>query len=260
MTPPIEPFQIAGVNTAHAVAGDGPDVLLLHGWGANLELMWPLAEKLATKGCRVHAIDLPGFGRADLPPTPWSVRDYVSFVLAYLQKQKIGRVRLIGHSFGGRLSIVLGAEHADHVEKIVLCNSAGVKTETPWYRRLPAQLYHLVETRVDSESPPGQWMEQLRTAYRNRVGSEDYLRAGALKETFLKVVDEDLLPIAGHISRPTLLIWGDQDTDTPLWQAQKLESTIPDAGLVVFPGAGHYSYLDALPDAVRVIDYFFKQP
>ena len=80
-----------------------------------------------------------------------------------------------------------------------------------------------------------------------------------MRETFVKVVNEDLLPYAARVQPSTLLLWGDQDQDTPLSQGQLLEKTIPDAGLVVWEGAGHYSYLDRLPDTVRVIDHFFKQ-
>jgi pimeloyl-ACP methyl ester carboxylesterase len=72
------------------------------------------------------------------------------------------------------------------------------------------------------------------------------------------VVNEDLLPYAARVTVPTLLFWGDQDKDTPLWQGELLEKTIPDAGLIVHKGAGHYSYLDRLADTVRVMDYFFK--
>jgi pimeloyl-ACP methyl ester carboxylesterase len=54
------------------------------------------------------------------------------------------------------------------------------------------------------------------------------------------------------------LIWGDQDTDTPLWQGQQLEKLIPDAGLVVFKGAGHFAFQERLNDFVRIVDTFFK--
>jgi pimeloyl-ACP methyl ester carboxylesterase len=80
-----------------------------------------------------------------------------------------------------------------------------------------------------------------------------------MRNTFVKVVNEDLLPYAARIKVPTLLLWGDRDEDTPLWQGQLLEKTIPDAGLVVFEGAGHYSYLDRLGETVRILDHFFKQ-
>lgn len=251
---PMQHMTINGISTAHAVVGEGAPVLLLHGWGANVPLLWALMEQLAGKGFRCYAPDLPGFGDSDPPPSAWTVHDYAAFVLAYMDAQALQRVHLFGHSFGGRLALVLGANHADRLDKIVLCDAAGVKPKTPWYHALPAALYQTIKDKI----PEGSTLDKLRDRYRQRVGSADYLSAGAMKETFLAVIAEDLLPCARRIQHPTLLLWGENDTDTPLWQAQALADAIPDSGLVTFPGAGHYSYLDALPDAVRVIDYFFK--
>jgi pimeloyl-ACP methyl ester carboxylesterase len=102
--------------------------------------------------------------------------------------------------------------------------------------------------------------DRLRAWYTDRYGSADYKAAsGVMREIFVKVVNEDLLPYAARVKLSTLLFWGDQDIDTPLWQGQLLEKTISDAGLVVWEGAGHYSYLDRLNDTARVIDHFFKQ-
>ncbi|MEL6270149.1 MAG: alpha/beta hydrolase [Chloroflexota bacterium] len=257
-SPPTEHTTINGIHTTHTIHGEGEPVLLLHGWGANITLLWPLIEQLAQKGFRCHAPDLPGFGGTGLPPATWSVHDYVAFVLAYIDAQQLACAHLFGHSFGGRLSIVLGAKHADRVNKIVLCDAAGVRGKTPWYRQLPVTLYRAVEDKVDDESAPGRLINRVRDAYVKRTGSSDYLDAGELKETLVEVVSEDLLPFAPQITAPTLLVWGANDEDTPLWQAKALEAAIPDAGLVVFPNAGHYAYLDALPDTVRVIDYFYK--
>ncbi|MEO0563356.1 MAG: alpha/beta hydrolase [Chloroflexota bacterium] len=253
-TPPTETITVQNLETTHIAVGDGEPVLLMHGWGANIGLLWPLAEELANEGYRVYAPDLPGFGGTQLPPEPWGVHEYAAFVLDYIADQGIEKPFLFGHSFGGRVSIVLGAQHADKFTKIVLCDAAGVKPPTPWYRALPVALYRMVEGTV-GEVPI---VQNLRDQYRASVGSMDYNDAGELRETFLRVIAEDLRPLAPKITLPTLLIWGANDEDTPLWQAKALENDIPDAGLVVFENAGHYSYLDALPNAVRVMDYFFQ--
>lgn len=255
-TPPTSTMSIAGIAAAHAIAGkaDAPAVVMLHGWGANLGLVWPLAEKLVVTGYRVYVPDMPGFGDTAPPPDTWTVHDYATWVLAYMEALGIETAHLFGHSFGGRLSIVLSAQHPERFQKVVLCDAAGVKPPTPWYRQLPVVLYKVVEGIVGDVAV----VQKLRDRYRAQVGSADYLQAGALRDTFLAVIAEDLLPFAVQISQPTLLVWGANDEDTPLWQAKRLEAAIPDAGLVVFPGAGHYSYLDALPEAARVIDYFFR--
>ncbi len=99
---------------------------------------------------------------------------------------------------------------------------------------------------------------RLQERYNRRYASEDYLNAGPLRETFMRVVREDLTPFALRIQAPTLLIWGDQDKDTPLWQGQKMEQLIPDAGLVVFKSAGHFAYLERLGEYIRIVDHFLS--
>jgi pimeloyl-ACP methyl ester carboxylesterase len=250
-------IDINGLRTAQVILGDTtkPPVVMLHGWGANIDLMLPLAQRLTD--FRTYILDLPGFGQSQRPPSAWSVSDYAQFVLTYLTSQQLERVFLFGHSFGGRLGLVLGAEHPERFIKMVLANSAGVKSPPSGQTRL--KVYKFAQNALHSVGMGAQ-AAQLRQWYSNRYGSADYKAAeGVMRETFVKVVNEDLLPYAARIQVSTLLLWGDKDEDTPLWQAQTLEKTIPDAGLVVFEGAGHYSYLDRQTETARVMDYFFKQ-
>jgi pimeloyl-ACP methyl ester carboxylesterase len=256
---PVTFTSIKGIRTAEAVIGEGKPVLLLHGWGANLSLVWTLAEQLAPLGYRVYALDLPGFGQSDAPPAAWTVFDYARFVVDYLDYHRLEQVYLFGHSFGGRLSLILGADYPERIFKMVLADSAGVKTPTPLSIRWRLNFYKTIRDalyRVGAKS----LADRLRSAYNARYGSSDFQQAaGVMRDVFVNVVSEDLLPYAARVKVPALLFWGDQDEDTPLWQGQLLEKTIPDAGLVVHPGAGHYSYMDRLADTVRVMDYFFKQ-
>ena len=249
---PREKITVDGLETAHAVSGEGPAVLALHGWGASIESFWPVAEQLGARGFRVYVLDLPGFGQSAPPPEPWGVPEYAAFVLAYLDAQRLARVHLLGHSFGGRISLILGADSPERVDKIVLANSAGVRPPDNPVRDA------VVKAAKSVFQLPGlnRLYEPARRKAYEQLGATDYLEAGELQATFVKVIAQDLLPYAARITRPTLLIWGDRDEDTPLWQAHQLEKTIPDAGLVVFQGAGHFSYLDRLPDYLRVVTHF----
>lgn len=238
--------------------GEGIPIVLLHGWGANRQLMLPLAERLAPLGYRLFAPDLPGFGESAPPPVGWSVFEFVAFVLAYFDHHSLERANLFGHSFGGRLSLILGADHARRIDKIALADSAGVVMPTAMAVRLRQRAYKTLRSGLYRVGLRG-LANALRERYSARYGSADYQAAsGVMRETFVKVVNEDLLPFAARVQRPTFLFWGDQDEDTPLWQGQLLEKTIPDAALHVFPGAGHYSYLDRLTDTVRILDAFYK--
>ncbi len=250
---------INGVKTAEYITGlsDGIPVLALHGWGANISLMQPLADALARQGFRVFVPDMPGFGQSDPPPVTWNVSDYAHWVIAYLDAHGLAQVHLIGHSFGGRLGLILGADYASRLHRLALIDSAGVPPRRPLGSRLRLNIYKAIRDglyKIGMKSTA----DNLRAWYTNRYGSADFKSAGVLRETFVKVVNENLLPYAARISVPTLLIWGDADDDTPLWQAKMLEKTIPDAGLVTFAGAGHYSYLEHLAETTRILDHFFK--
>jgi pimeloyl-ACP methyl ester carboxylesterase len=254
-----ETLIIQKIAIRHAVLGDTNSrgvILMLHGWGANLDLMLPLGERLAKGGWRVLIPDLPGFGESAPPPTAWSVHDYVTFVLAYLDQLGVEKVHLFGHSFGGRLSLVLGAEHAARLGKIILADSAGVRPKASFTTTLRLRVYKGLRDGLRSVGA-GALADRLQAWYSARYGSADYQAAsGVMRETFVRVVNEDLLPYAARVTCSTLLLWGDLDGDTPLWQGQLLEKTIPDAGLVVFQGAGHYSYLDRLADTVKIMQHF----
>lgn len=242
-----------------AIAGEGLPLLFLHGWGANVELVWQLAERMIPLGYRVYALDLPHFGKSEAPQTAWTVFDYAHFVLAYLEHHQLERVYLFGHSFGGRLGLVLGADHPQRLHKMALADSAGVRPRIAPAVRWRTNAYKALR---DGLAKVGMHTlsERLRSAYNARYGSSDFnATSGTFRQTFINVINQDLLPYAERVSVPTLLFWGDQDQDTPLWMGQTLEKAIPDAGLVIHKGAGHYSYLEYLPQTARVMDYFFKQ-
>lgn len=244
----------------HLVIGNGGGVpiVMLHGWGANLTLMQPLADRLAPLGYTIYLFDLPGFGETPPPPSAWGVPEYAAHVIETLDALNLAQVHLIGHSFGGRTSIVIGAEYPQRVGKLALIDSAGVpnppnpsaQTRLTLYKAIRDGLYRIGAKGV---------ADGLRAWYGKRYGSSDFNAvSGVMRETFVKVVNQDLLPYAERITAPTLLLWGENDEDTPLWQAKKLEKAIPDAGLITFPGAGHYSYLERPVETVRILDHLFK--
>ena len=253
--PVIVRHTIDGLTTGTAVLGEGRPVVALHGWGGAIRSFWPVAEQLAPRGYQVHVVDLPGFGASELPPRPWGVAEYSRFVVSYLDAAGLERADLLGHSFGGRISLVLAAEQPARVRKLVLASSAGIRSRPSLRQRARGMGAHAVRTTLDQLGMET-LRERLQRRYNNRYASDDYLSAGPLRETFLRVIDEALTPYAQRVQAPTVLIWGDQDPDTPLWQGRRLEELIPDAGLIVFQGAGHFAYLERLPDYLRIVDHF----
>ncbi|PJF40429.1 MAG: alpha/beta hydrolase [Chloroflexi bacterium] len=248
---------IHNVDTHFVIIGEGQPVLVLHGWGANIDLMLPLADGLAARGFRVYIPDLPGFGKSELPPGTWSIHDYVTHIREFMSYHHLESIHLVGHSFGGRISLVLGAEQPQLINKMVLIDSAGVRPQASLQARFRLHSYKAVQKSLRAAHLT-HIADNLRSWYVERYGSSDYKNAGQLRETFVNIINEDLVPYAAQIKAPTLLLWGANDEDTPLWQGQLLEDTIPDAGLVVFENAGHYSYLDNLHDTIKILTHFFK--
>lgn len=252
---PITRRRIGSLEINHCVVGEGRPVIALHGWGGSVQSFWPVAERLAPSGFQVHLLDMPGFGQSDLPPETWGVMDYMRFVTAYLDEAQIERCGVLGHSFGGRIGLVMAAEKPERVNRMVLANSAGLKTPLSIGQQTRNGLARLVRGSLETLHLEV-WRERLQEVYNRRYASADYLTAGPLRETFLRVIEEDLTLFAERVQAPTILIWGDQDNDTPLWQGRRLEQLIPDAALIVFNGAGHFSYLERLNEYLRIVENF----
>lgn len=233
--------QIQGVRVRHLIEGSGPPVLVLHGWGASIETVASIVQALAPVA-EVHALDLPGLGESDPPPRPWGVDDYSRFLLAFMDSLQIGRASIVAHSNGGRVAIALAAAEPQRVSRLVLVDSAGIRPRrgATYYRKVAmAKVGKHAAMRLGA---PGR---RLRDALVGRAASADYAAAPpVMRPTFVKLVNADLRDRLPSVSAPTLLIWGSEDTATPLSDAQLMERLLPDAGLVVFEGAGHYSYLD----------------
>lgn len=255
---PTTKIQINGIDIAERVEGEGEALLLLHGWGANIGLVWPLAEAMLKHGYRCYALDMPGFGKSPEPPQAWTVYDYAKLIVAYMDAHKLEQVYLFGHSFGGRLGLILAAEHGKRIKKMALSDAAGIREKEAFWPALRLKSYKAIRDGMVKIGLKG-LSETLRTAYNKRYGSADFQAvSGIMRQTMVNVINEDLLSYAARVQPSTLLFWGSKDEDTPLWMAETLEKTIPDAGLVVYEGAGHYAYLELLVDTVRVMDYFFR--
>lgn len=231
------------INLNYIVEGKGKDILVLHGWGANINTVLPIVNLLKDK-FRVHALDLPGFGQSQEPKEPIDSFKYADIVKNYIDNMGIKKLTLIGHSFGGKISIILGSKYPELIDKIVLVNSAGLipKRGLKYYIKVYSFktisfIYKNLFFWLKNE-------EKVEKFYK-KFGSTDYKDAsGIMRKILVIVVNENLFPLLNKIKAPTLLIWGDKDTATPLYFGKIMEKEIPDSGLVIFEGAGHYSYLD----------------
>lgn len=233
-------------------SGDGRDaIVVLHGWGGRVESMAPVISCLSASR-RVVALDLPGFGEAPAPQAAWGTSDYADFVTAVLAGAGVTRADFVGHSFGAKTSLYLAATAGPLVSRLVLAGSSGLRTP-PSFKARVRRAVSRAGRAAGKLGPPGR---AVREAVYRRIASEDYRNAGPLRPTFVKVVNEDLTSLLPEVRVPTLLVWGTADDAVPVAHARTMEREIPDAGLVLFEGAGHFAYLDEPDRFCRVVRHF----
>ena len=244
-------LSVGGVPARVVARGEGDAVVVLHGWGGRVESMAPVTRCLS-QGFRVVAFDLPGFGQSPPPPGVWGTPDYAAFVREALEYLKVDRAHFVGHSFGAKVSLYLAATSGDLVDRLVLVGATGLRP--PPSPSMRARRALAGAARVGARlGRPGRAVKEM--VYR-RLGSEDYRNAGPLRPILVKVVNEDLSELLPAVRASTLLVWGVNDDATPLWVARRMESLIPDAGLVLFEGAGHFAYLDEPDRFCRIATHF----
>lgn len=251
--------EINGLKINYAAEGNGEEnVLLLHGWGSNITLFSAVISHLSQK-FTVYAPDMPGFGESDEPKEPWCVDDYVDFVIAFCEKMDIKSCFILGHSFGGRVIIKLMSRNnvPFSVVRAVLTDSAGIRPKQTLKKKIRTRCYKIGKKILSSKICSKLFPNALEN-FRKKNGSADYNAASPImRQCLVKVVNEDLTSLIHNINVPTLLVWGDKDDATPLSDGQMMEKLIPDAGLVVFEGCGHYAFLEQGQRFCRILDSFF---
>lgn len=234
--------KIKNINVNYHQYGDGKDIVLLHGWGQNIEMMAPLGNLLKDNH-RVTIIDLPGFGLSEEPDYAYSVYNYVELLEDLFEELKIRNPSLIGHSFGGRLSIIYASRN--DVEKLVLFGSPCIRHEYKSFRQTVLKTLKKLK-----------FLSPFSELAKKFIGSQDYRNArGIMREIMVKTVNEDLTKYAKKIECPTLLIWGENDEAVPVSDAKELEGILKDGALIVLPGT-HYCYLENLQQVGNIINNF----
>lgn len=236
---------IKDMNINYIQYGKGKkNIVLLHGWGQNIEMMNPIGKKLENDAV-ITIIDLPGHGGSDEPKVALTIEDYCEVVRELLEKLKIDNPILVGHSFGGRIAIVYAAKY--DVEKLILLGAPCIRKEQ--------KISFKVKVLKGLKKVPG--LNKLEGFAKKHIGSRDYRNASeVMRKILVNTVNQDLSEYAKAIPCPTLLIWGDRDTEAPLSEAEELEKIMQDAGLIVYEGGTHYAYLEFIGPLTNVIRTF----
>lgn len=251
-------MRLKGLSTHYIdLPGEKTPVLFLHGWGARLELYQPVFDLLQQRGYRVAAFDMPGVGQTEEPTAPLTLADYVAFTLDFCRALGLEKVILMAHSHGGRIALTMLSDPTCPVavEKAVLIDAAGVRLPASPSAKLRQTGYKLFK-RLGTGKFTAPLFGDLYEEMRDRRASADYKAASPVMRATMNNVLIDLRDKMPAVKVPVLLIYGENDTATPVEHGKLMESLIPGAGLAVIRGAGHFSYADNWPQFSAVLKAF----
>lgn len=253
-------IEVDGYQISYKLTGEGEEyAVILQGWGTQFGVYDSVAAAIAAR-FRVLQFDLPGFGNSDEPREAWNVDAYADFFCELMKALGIGRAVLIGHSYGGRVIIKLAARETlpFEIDRIVLMDSAGVLPVRTFKQKVRIRKYKILK-KIFSLRVIEYLFPELIQDWRSRQGSADYRNATPMmRQCMVLAVNEDLTEFLPRIRQDTLLIWGDQDTATPIRDARIMEEKIPSAGLVILEGTGHYSFLEKPAQFRSIMQSYFR--
>lgn len=251
-------IDIDGLNINYEVSGEGKEVILLHGWLCSLDTMKPI-EKILSANFKVYNVDLVGFGKSDLPKEPLTTDQFGDFLNKFITKLNIKNPILIGHSNGGRTIINYCGRNLGKVDRIVLIDSAGIKPKRSLNYYIKVYTYKGLKNFLKI-FPKTEMFNNIRERFLGKFGSSDYKKSPeVLRKTMSIIINEDQRNILKNIKCPTLIIWGENDTDTPVSDAKIMEKEIENAGLVILKDASHFSYLDKFSEFKPIIESFLLE-
>ena len=249
-------INIDGLNIHYTDEGEGAPILLIHGWGSSIQPWTPILPGFS--GYRVIALDLPGCGKSDILKEVWCLNDYTNFILKFIKALNIDNPILVGHSHGGRISIKLVADGNLCPDKLILFGSAGIPSKKTFKKRFKIRLFKTIKWALTLPVIKNYTQNLLESA-RGYFGSADYKSAPeVMRKTMVNVINTDLRDIMPQIKSSTLLIWGENDTETPLSDAKYMESHIKDSGLCVIKNAGHFAFCEKPWEVVAILKSFLN--
>ena len=237
--------NIKNTNINYIDYGEGENtIVLLHGWGQNIEMMKPIGDKLSKEN-RIVIVDLPGFGKSSEPDTIWTIYDYAECINKLLTEINVDNPIMIGHSFGGKISLEYASKYK--TQKLVLFGSP--------FKKMILKLS--TKTKILKFLKKVPVLNKLEGFAKKHIGSTDYKNASeTMRKILVEHVNLDITEDVKKIKCPTLIIWGTLDKEVPLSDAYELEKLIRDSAVIPYEGCSHYAYLERLNQTVNIIKNF----
>jgi pimeloyl-ACP methyl ester carboxylesterase len=228
-------IKVSGLDINYKIIGEGKPFLILHGWSSKSDRWNKVAEILAERHYQVIIPDLPGFGKSDEPKNSWNLDNYVEFVEKFVKVVGLEKFILAGHSFSGAICIKYAIKNPNNIEELFVLAPACIRRDNfrKKFFRIISKLF-----RVYSFIPGYRLFR--KAFYKFIIRKSDYQYTdGIMKETYLKIINEDLSGILNKVKTRTIIIWGDKDDIVPIKQGKEINMKISGSKLVVIPGADH---------------------
>lgn len=239
----------------------GRPLVLLHGWGCSSETMAPIMRDLSADH-RVIAVDFPGHGKSPEPPEPWEVTEFALLTRALMEKEGFVGADVIAHSFGGRVTLYLAAEMPDTFSRLMLTGCAGIPNRPSGKLSARTRVYKTLRKMADNSMTRavfGDKVDEWREALIQEFGSADYRAlTPSMRQTFNRVLAQDLTYCLDRIKVPTILVWGENDTATPIWMGEMMEQRMGDCALIRFEGGSHFAFVEQYARFIAIAREFLK--
>ena len=232
-------------------------IIILPGWGDNRRTFNSIIKSLKDN-YTIYIFDYPGFGNSPTPDTDLTIYDYSKIIISFINKMKIKNPILIGHSFGGRIIITLNGYYKIPIKKIVLISSAGIINKRTKKQKIRQIIYKLLK-KIGFILP-----SNIKKRYLDKLikifGSNDYKNLNeSLRKTFINIVREDLSKYLRNIASNTLLIWGENDSSTPINDAYTMNNLIQKSKLITLENCNHFCYIEKKDIVIKLISDFINE-
>ncbi len=239
-------------------------LIILHGWQSSKEKWQKTKELLENQSLKVVVPDLPGFKLENQLDKPWNLNDYVEWLNNILESSNNfpKSLFLLGHSFGGRIAIKFAAKYPEKLKGLILVSAAGIKKEKTFRDKVLLKTIKLARklgVQEQASQTKGLWQITRKIFYRYVLRQTDYFKANPVQKEIMKnALEEDLKPLLGNITTPTLIVWGAKDKMTLPKDAYLMKEKIKNSHLEIMDDIGHTPHLECPEILAQKIKKFIQ--
>ncbi len=266
-------MEMDGMQVHYRQTGEGPPLLLIHGFGGNL-WHWKDWTSELDQTHKVVSLDLPGFGLTGPHPAgDYSTKMYIDFIDRFMTKLSIDTFHLGGNSMGGGFAWQYAVQYPEKIRKLILVNSSGYPRDGQsgkmllGFRLLQMPVINQLVTKITPRSILKKTVEDVYADPTHATPQEvdfysDMLRRSGNRRALVQrmaVAKEDLSPEIKKVKAPTLIVWGDRDRLIPFENAYQFERDIPSAKAIVYENVGHVPQMEIPERSVRDVIHFLSE-